>query len=212
MTEPPTIVQEAVATRADPRLRRILAVLLVITFLALAVSGASFWYALEQKDRAAQAGRALAVRLLVECEKPALERDPLVDADGLCPDARDVVDQVPPPSGPAGPMGPPGPPGPQGPQGFTGQGGRPGTEGRPGEPGGLGQTGPAGPSGAVGPEGPAGPQGERGGEGPQGPPGTAQPGTYLCPEGQVQRGFTITPEGAVVQECVSGFPGPPPTE
>lgn len=210
MTEEPTIVQHAVATRADPRLRKVLAVLLVVTFLALAVGGTSFWYALDQKERAAQAGRALAVRLLVECEKPAMERDPLVDADGLCPDAQKVVDETPPPSGPVGPQGPPGASiqGPPGPPGVSIQGppGRPGAsvQGPPGEA----IQGPPGES----IPGPPGRDGQNGTNGTDGAPGTAQPGTYVCPEGQVQRGFTITPEGAVVLECAPGFPGGPTPE
>lgn len=208
MTEEPTIVHTAVAQRADPKLRRILAVLMVLTLLCLAVAGTSFWYALDQKNKAAEAGRRLAETILADDCAPG--------DGGICKEAQDVVDQVPAPKdgspGRPGRDGADGADGQDGRDGAAGRAGKPGANGTPGEPGADGQTGPGGPPGPAGVDGAPGKDGANGADGKDGAPGTAQPGTYLCPEGQVQRGFTITPEGAVVLECAPGFPGAPPAE
>lgn len=68
----------------------------------------------------------------------------------------------------------------------------------PGPAGGDGDDGTQGPQG---PQGEQGPKGDTGATGERGPAGTAQPGTYVCPEGEYQRGQTIGPDGTVTLVC-----------
>ena len=120
------IVEQALAGRADRRLRWVLAALVGILVLALIATGVSVWYALDQREKAAEAGLSLAERIRAACDAPADERPPAVLEDpDLCDDAKDVVDDAPGAVVP-GPQGPEGPPGPQGPEGPPGPPGQPG--------------------------------------------------------------------------------------
>lgn len=202
----PTLVEEAVAGRANRGTRWIIVALGVILLAALAALGATFWYALEQKDQAAEAGTSLAARVQEACA----DRDRIPeDLESICADAEDVAKGADPeavrgPRGSAGPPGAPGASGPPGRAGAPGRNGQPGPSGEPGdngpsgEPGVTGGAGPAGPQGEQGPEGPAGPAGEAGPAGPRGEPGPT------CPEGTTQQEATVLtlegPQAAVL--CV----------
>lgn len=220
---PDRIVSQAVAGRADRRLRWALAVLVGLLVLSLAGITASVMYALEQRQNAVEAGQNLAERVTQACDDD--EPDPPTIQD-LCQDAQDVAEEGPGaivegPEGPIGPQGPPGvqgPPGPQGADGRTGprgpQGddgtngangtsGEDGTQGAAGEDGADGATGPQGPpgpQGEQGPAGPTGPQGPQGEQGPEGPPGDSR--VPPCPngadptwEGNDASGYTLTCPG-----------------
>lgn len=216
------IVDQAVAQRAAPRLRWLIALLVVLLVLSLAGIGWSVWYALEQRDKAAEAGLSLAERIADACALPEDERPPAVLADpDLCDDADAVVEDAPGSviQGPVGPEGPPGPPGLQGPPGAPGEDGADGRSGRPGEDGTSGQdgapgadgedgaTGAQGPGGEAGPPGPQGPAGERGPAGPpgpQGPQGEQGPAGMTCPEGYQAQEVTVVSTGGpqTVYACV----------
>jgi hypothetical protein len=204
------IVNQAVAGRADRRLRRILLACAIGLILSLIAAGIATAYALDQRQKAAQAGVDLAKRVMDACEDP--ETITSNDLEPLCQQADDVVDNTPASllPGPTGPQGPQGPPGPQGPQGFIGPRGPPGDDGRNGTDGRNGATGASGtdgrdgnpgPQGPPGPQGATGPQGPPGQDGPPGPQGTAQPGSYDCPQGEYLTGFTVAQDGSVTPHC-----------
>lgn len=208
------IIREAMASRAAPRLRFALAILVGLLVLSLIGVGVSVWYALDQRDKAAEAGRNLAERVRAECEKPG---NGILADDSLCDEAQDVVDETPPDNevGPPGPEGPPGPPGLQGPPGVDGRDGQDGTQGprgvagedgqngSPGQDGSDGTQGPPGPAGEQGPQGPPGPEGPQGPQGPTGPGGDPGP---ACPDGYTAQDLTVvTPQGGtqVIRSCVA---------
>lgn len=208
------IVQHAVANRADRRLRMVVVGLVVILATSLVGIAGSVMYALDQREKAAEAGVSLAERIQDACNAPPADRPPIVLEDpGLCNDADDVVDEAPSTvvEGPTGPQGPGGPTGPQGPAGTPGEDGEDGERGRPGREGPPGERGPAGEAGARGPvgeagqpgepgpqgqTGPTGPQGPVGPTGPQGPRGDTGPQGPACPQGYTAQETTVvTAEG-----------------
>lgn len=214
------IVDDAMANRASPRLRWLLLGLLGLLVLSLAVTGVAVYAAIQERQKAAEAGLTLAERIATECAKPPAEQPPAIQADpALCDEADEVVEDAPGsvvagPEGPPGPQGPEGPPGAQGvdgetgPRGPSGKDGSDGTNGPAGTPGEDGASGEDGTDGATGPAGPPGPQGEQGPAGPQGPPGSAKPGLYACPEDRpYMTAFRIAQDGTVTIDCRAWPPG-----
>lgn len=209
------IVHDAMANRASPRLRWLLVGLLSLLAISLVATGVAVWYALDQRERAAQAGLTLAERIQAACEAPFEERpDAVIEDPGLCDDADQVVKDAPDaivagprgsrgaqgPEGPAGPQGNPGRTSPRGPAGEDGDNGTDGRNGPAGEDGTNGDPGMDGADGATGPVGPTGPQGEQGAVGPQGERG--EPGVQGEP-GQSAYPFTFTftiPAAPPIQE------------
>lgn len=223
------IISRALANRADRRLRWVFAGTVGIVILALVTATAAVWYALEQRDRAAQASLSIAERIAQECEKPLDQRAERVREDPtLCEDAQAVVEDggqgdVEVVQGPEGPPGPQGPQGNQGPPGLgiDGQDGKDGARGPRGPPGEDGQDGAQGPRGAtgVGEQGPQGPEGPQGPPGPQGPAGAdgkdgeRGPTGPECPQGYTGQEATITTDEGPRQAYVcladdSGEPNP----
>lgn len=192
------VVQDAVDGRANHGLRWIIVGLAAVLVIALGGLTWTVWYALDQREQAAQAGQSLAERVQAACA----ERDRIPeDLTAICQDAEDVAEDpgsaaVRGPQGPTGPPGAPGASGPPGTPGSPGDNGRPGPGGEPGQPGASGDPGPSGEpgtSGEPGPQGEQGPPGPTGDQGPEGPRGEPGP---ACPEGTTQQEVTVlTMEG-----------------
>lgn len=191
------IVEHAVATRADRRLRTIIIVLGVVLLLAIGGMAWSVRYAIHERDAAARAGVSLAERVKEACASPEHSTE---DLGHLCDQAEQVVQDAPtaPQEGPQGPEGPPGPAGRDGAPGTPGRDGKPGPAGKDGRDGGPGAQGNPGADGSngtdgqtvVGPPGPKGDKGDPGKDGkdgadgatgPAGPPGDSQ--VPPCPDG-----------------------------
>jgi hypothetical protein len=225
MTRREEIKQHAAASARDPRSRRLILLLGILTAIGFLTSVVFGWLAYDDANDEAEAGQDLAGQVRIACEDEAIDTD---DLQQLCENAVQVErgepgpigpqgTEGPPgltgPEGPAGPAGPVGPPGPRGPSGPKGDTGNQGTEGdagaagAEGEPGATGPEGPAGPPGPPGPQGnqgPAGPQGERGPEGPAGYPQsftfTFGAQEYTCTDPDGDRNYSCESSGPAAQE------------
>src|SRR5690606_39089041 len=145
---------EAAESGKDPKTRRLILTLALMSGLSMVVALIAGWVSWsETRDEVrgqVQAGANLAQQVEEACTDPTRR----IDLGSLCKEAKDVTEIVRegPPGAPGltGPPGMQGPPGPQGPTGIQGPRGNAGPQGPPGTDG---AQGPQGIRGVAGPQG-----------------------------------------------------------